>query len=195
MKPDLPHVAAVARQLADALERAGMTYAVGGAIAYGYWGVPRATIDVDLTVFVEMEQLDGLFSLLESTGCIIQRQAAVASAEQRGQFSCTFEDIRVDVFLPAIPFYGQVRKRLVTVPLMGRPATVLSAEDLVVFKLLFFRGKDIEDVKRIIATQQSNFDDGYVRHWLTDMLGDDDERVGRLAELMDVYSEDDRAPS
>ena len=30
------------------LEARGIPYAIGGAVAYGFWGVPRATVDVDL---------------------------------------------------------------------------------------------------------------------------------------------------
>ena len=37
-----------ARRLADALERAQVPYALGGAIAYGYFGAARGTKDVDV---------------------------------------------------------------------------------------------------------------------------------------------------
>ena len=42
----------IARAIADALEERGIGYAIGGAIALGYYAVPRATVDVDVNVFV-----------------------------------------------------------------------------------------------------------------------------------------------
>lgn len=44
--------AAVAGELAERLTSRHQEYALGGAIALGYWGVPRGTVDVDLTLYV-----------------------------------------------------------------------------------------------------------------------------------------------
>jgi hypothetical protein len=53
----------------------------------------------------------------------------------------------------------------------------LSAEALCVFKLLFFRGKDVVDLERLIAVQGKAVDGGYVRARLVEMMGPDDPRV------------------
>jgi hypothetical protein len=37
--------------ITDALDAAGFDYALGGAIALAYWGVPRATVDVGRFTF------------------------------------------------------------------------------------------------------------------------------------------------
>jgi hypothetical protein len=62
---------------------------------------------------------------------------------------------------------------------MGAPIHVLSAEDLTVFKLLFFRGKDVVDVERLVAAQGDRLDRDYVRRWLVACVGEHDERVHR----------------
>jgi len=41
-----------AQRIADTLEDAGMSYAIGGALALAIAGVPRGTADVDVNVFV-----------------------------------------------------------------------------------------------------------------------------------------------
>ena len=48
--------AAVARALAAALDARGQEYALGGAIALGYWAAPRGTVDVDLTLFLPSDK-------------------------------------------------------------------------------------------------------------------------------------------
>lgn len=70
---------------------------------------------------------------------------------------------------------GRVRQAL----LEGRPACFLSAEDLAIFKMLFFRTKDMLDIERMVAFMGSSFDRVYVRRWLVDLVGADDARVHR----------------
>jgi len=48
---------AVARRIAERLDEDGLPYGIGGALALGVWGAPRATKDVDLTVFVGEHEL------------------------------------------------------------------------------------------------------------------------------------------
>jgi hypothetical protein len=60
---------------------------------------------------------------------------------------------------------------------MGRAINVLSVEDLVLFKLLFFRPKDLLDIERLIRFRGDSLDRAYVRRWIVDMMGDSDERT------------------
>ena len=56
-------------------------------------------------------------------------------------------------------------------------AHYLSPEALAVFKMLFFRAKDLVDVEKLVVVQGDGLDRGYVRRWLVDMMGEGDERV------------------
>lgn len=53
-----------------------------------------------------------------------------------------------------------------------------------VFKLLFFRGKDVVDLERLVAVAQDDLDCAYVRRWIGGMMGEDDERVRTWDELV-----------
>lgn len=85
----------------------------------------------------------------------------------------------VDVFFTSIPLHDSAASRVVEVPLLGQAIRILSAEDLTVLKLLFFRGKDLVDVERLVAVQGSRLDRLYVRTWLVDCVGEESERVRR----------------
>lgn len=176
---------ALARRLADALEGAGIPYAVGGALALGVWGFPRATNDVDLDIFVAPADLAPVFEILAQAGCQVVPETALASAQARGDFQVRLEGMRIDVFVPSIPLHDDARRRIRQAPLEGRPAWFLSPEDLVVFKLLFFRTKDLLDIERLVAFCGEGFDRGYVRRWLVDLVGDADERVARWDRLLE----------
>lgn len=107
-----------------------------------------------------------------------------AQRSNEATFHATFDGLRVDVFVPSIPLYASAERRVREAPLRGRPARYLSAEDLAVFKLLFFRTKDILDVERLVAFGAAGFDRAYVRRWLIDLVGDTDERVARWDRLL-----------
>jgi len=173
----IPTAPEIARRLADALEGARIPYAVGGAIAYGLHAPPRATNDVDLNVFVPADGLAAVFDALESSGAVIDRVPALASARERGDFVAHVSGMRVDVFVPSIALSRSAAARVRRAILLGRPISILSAEDLVLFKLLFFRAKDLSDVERLVLFQENRLDHRYVRDWLVEMVGEDDDRV------------------
>ena len=182
---DLPTAPEVARQVADALEAAGLPYAIGGAIAYGLHAPPRATNDVDVDLFVGPDQYEAGFDALETAGAVIDRQSARHTASERGEFAARVRGMRVDVFVPSIPLYASAAQRVRTGVLLGRPIVVLASEDLVLFKLLFFRPKDVLDIERLVAFQGPALDRAYVRRWLVDLMGPDDERVVRWDAIVD----------
>lgn len=70
------------------------------------------------------------------------------------------------------------------VELSGVPVYILSAEDLVVLKLLFDRPKDHVDIERLLAVQGDAFDLQYARRQLVEAMGEDDHRV----EALDAYA-------
>lgn len=68
--------------------------------------------------------------------------------------------------------------------MLDQEAWFLSAESVAVFKMLFFRSKDIADIERLIAVRRGQHDRAYVRRWLVAMMGEGDERVGRWDALV-----------
>jgi hypothetical protein len=93
--------------------------------------------------------------------------------------------VRLDVFTPSIPFYAEALRTRVRVEMPGAaPTWILSAEALAVFKLLFFRPKDVLDLEKLVAVQGERLDGTYVRELIVEMLGADDERVARWDQLL-----------
>lgn len=167
-----------AQRIADALEGAGLPYAIGGALALAIAGVPRGTADVDINVFVPEDRVPDAIAVLAKLGIEIP-EAATTQARERGMFAGRWDGMRIDVFLPSIEFaFEAERTRVHIVDGAGWAGWFLSAEALAVFKLLFFRGKDLVDLERLVAVRPE-LDCGYVRRWIVDMMGEDDERTRR----------------
>lgn len=72
----------------------------------------------------------------------------------------------------------------------GAPTWFLSAEALAFFKMMFFRGKDLVDLERLLGTRGRQLDAPYVRRWLVDTMGEDDERVRKWDELCAAFWRD-----
>lgn len=167
----------IAATLAQALDRAGILHAIGGAIAWGVWADPRGTHDVDLNLFVDHDHLDAALDVLVAAGLEIDRDAA-RKADLEGDVLIGWcRGLRVDLFTPSIPFSWEAARTRVRLAGPSGSAWYLSAEATTLFKLLFFRGKDQLDVEKLVAVQGAALDRAYVRRWLVDMMGEDDERV------------------
>ncbi len=161
--------------IADALDAAGFDHAFGGAIALAYWGVPRATVDVDVGVAAEPLQLPDLFAALRDAGCEIDL-ARASEAAMRGDFGCRMLGVRVDVFLPVLPLAAQALERKVRVPFGDREIWVVSAEDLVLLKLLFGRTKDVADLERLFAVRGDRLDHLYIVRGMDTLFPQNDPR-------------------
>jgi hypothetical protein len=172
-----------ALRIVASLEARNVSYALGGALAYGLWAVPRATLDVDLNVFVEGDQLKNALEALTACGVSLDEAQARAGAEREGMFEGWLGPIRVDVFTPSIDFSREAERTRVRQRIATQDVWVLSPEALAVFKMLFFRTKDIADIERLIAVR-ADLDRAYVRRWLVTMMGEGDERVVRWDALV-----------
>lgn len=180
----------VGAAIATALDSAGIANALGGAIALAAWGIPRATVDVDINVFVNDDRIDEVLDVLErDAGIHIDRRAARRGHRDDGLMVLTGKGgMRIDVFTPSIEFSWEAARTATRQRILGVEVSVLSAEALAVFKLLFFRSKDIADLERLVATQRGRMDLAYVRHHLADMMGDDDPRVEKWDELVEQFA-------
>jgi hypothetical protein len=172
-----------ARRIADRLDEGGIPYAIGGALALGVWGLPRATVDVDLTTFVDEARLPSVLDALERAGVMLDRAAAARDVSRIGLFKGRIGRVVVDVFLSQHPQYEVMRTRRVRVKdPAGRGLWFISAEDLCVHKIIYGRTKDIADLESLVAVRPE-LDLVYVRGWIEQMVPPGDRRLGILAEL------------
>ena len=114
-QPGSLNALAVARRVAAALVEDGLAYAIGGALALGAWGAPRATQDVDLTVFVAGDAADRVFDALERGGLMLDRVACRRDVDRIGMFKARAGRLFVDVFLAGHPQYAAMEARCVEI--------------------------------------------------------------------------------
>jgi hypothetical protein len=179
----LPNPTDVAAKLAPLLAARGLDYAFGGALALGYWAEPRGTMDVDVTLFLPADRVDHCLQVLRELGCQIADAEAAKLLHEHGFCRVHFAGVRLDVFLPTIPFYEAAKERRRSVPLRQTQIMIWDAETLCVFKMMFFRDKDLVDLRKIVSQQGATFDRQWVRAQLVEIYGQRDTRILRLDEL------------
>ncbi len=105
------NAADVAERLTAELEQRNIEYAVGGAIALGFWAQPRGTVDVDITLFLPPDKPAECIWLLSELGCEFDSKKVSETLIEHGFCQVSYQGVRVDVFLPIADFYQSAKER------------------------------------------------------------------------------------
>jgi len=148
-------------------EQDGIPHAFGGAIALAYWSVPRATVDIDINVFLSQDQRGRVLDSITAVVPLPNRADAERQVEHTAQVRLRWGRIPVDLFFSNSDFHGAMAERARVVDYAGTMIPVLSAEDLIICKAAFNRPKDWLDIETTFQIQTGSLDASYLRHWLS----------------------------
>jgi hypothetical protein len=177
-EPSLP---AKVTSIHEALRAARIPHAIGGALALAYYAEPRATIDVDVNVFVSTDRWQEVIDALVELG--VDAGKLDANALRRdGQCRLWWGDNPVDLFFANAEIHDAMRTEVRRVPFRNGTIPILSPEHLAVCKAMFDRPKDWIDIEQmLIATDE--LDVSEIEEWLVNMVGEEDPRLGKLQEI------------
>ena len=164
----------------EALATADLPHAFGGALALA-WCTERArgTIDIDVNVFVAVDEADTVLAALpdEATATPEQRDQLVGE----GQVRLWWDRTPVDVFLDTTAYHREVAHRVRWEPFGDATLPFLDCADLAVFKAFFDRTKDWADLEEMLDA--GTLDATAVAGVLVEYLGGADPRIERLRRL------------
>ena len=168
-----------------ALEHAlrAIPHAFGGALALAYYAEPRATIDIDLNVFVHADRFPDVAAPLLELGVAAAEPHAVASVANDGQGRVMWENTPIDLFFSYDPFHDAAAAARRTVPFAASSIPILAPEHLVVCKVVFDRPKDWVDINAMLAAGVS-LDVAEILRWVGRIAGDDDPRYERIVAVL-----------
>ena len=168
-----------------ALERALTTipHAFGGALALAYYAEPRATIDIDLNLFVPVDRYADVAAPLVALG-IAADEAAVAELVRRdGQARVFWDATPIDLFFAYDAFHDAAAAGRRVVPFADTTIPILAAEHLIVCKAVFSRPKDWVDIDAMVAAD-TPIDVVEVLRWAGRIAGDEDPRYERITAVL-----------
>lgn len=175
--PSLPEKVVAIHQ---ALDAAKVPHAIGGALALAYYAEPRATVDVDVNVFVSTERWPDICAALAPLG--IDVAVDLPGLERDGQVRLWWDRNAVDLFFSYDEFHAAMPKKARRVPFGEATLQILSPEHLAVCKAMFDRSKDWLDIEQILVAADP-LDVAEIDSWLQRMVGASDPRLAKLEEI------------
>jgi len=147
-------------QLYELLRQEKVPIAFIGGVALNTWAVPRATFDLDIAIAIEADRVSSLLRRAESAGFVVDAgfhagfRDRVGGMEKVHFFLPAGKSLlAVDLFFAETPFLRSVIARRTSVDLGRGPVPVCTAADLLLFKLLAGRNKDLVDVDNLLVVQ------------------------------------------
>src|SRR3989441_9195342 len=92
-------------RLHETLDAAGIGHAFGGALALAYYAEPRATIDIDLNLFVPADCYPDVAEPLLALGVDADDPDAVAAVARDGQTRFMWDLTPIDLFFAYDAFH------------------------------------------------------------------------------------------
>lgn len=160
--------------IAALFEKHKIKYMVIGGLANAKWGQPRATLDIDITVWVSDNEIKNVVSMLEGSYALLVDKPLEFIRQTRVLPLKTHQDQRIDIIFGALPFERQAIERALKVEIGKASANFCTPEDLILFKIISERPRDLEDVKGILRFRKEDLDYSYL-----------EPRIQELADLLD----------
>lgn len=143
--------AALLDRVGAALDRAGIPYMVIGGQAVLLYGEPRLTRDIDITLGVDTDRLDDVLSVVAACG--LRALVDPATFVQETMVLPVRDEasgIRVDLIFSFSEYERDSIRRARRVALGKTTVCFVTAEDLIVHKVVAGRPRDLEDVRGVL---------------------------------------------
>lgn len=148
------------------LEDQGTRYLVVGGLAVVVVGEPRMTADADAIVFVSPDEAESLITAAARAGFDVREEIERARLTATGTIRFSQGRFQLDLITASLPFEEAAYRRATIHELFGLRLRFPSPEDLIVFKVLAGRDKDILDAIGIARRHSEHLDIGYIEKTL-----------------------------
>jgi len=160
-------------RLSQTLSDNGIPYMIIGGMANAVWGEPRATLDIDATVWVRDDQISETITTLEKVF-----QPLVSNPRQFIRDTSvlplqTEEGVRIDLIFGTLPYEQKAIARAVELSIADYRVRFCTPEDLILHKIVSERERDLADARGVTLRRIQSLDITYL-----------DSRVRELADSL-----------
>ena len=153
---------AFCREVFEFLDRLGLEYLVIGGLAVVALGEPRTTADVDVVIFADDDGALALLDAARASGFQADRDAEARALRETGTLRLRRGIQQLDVIVASLPFEHAALARARRTRMFGRLVPLPTPEDLLIFKVLAGRDKDLLDAAGVVRRHLPTLDVGYV---------------------------------
>jgi len=161
----------------------GTPHAFGGALALAYYAEPRATVDIDVNVFIPAARFSEVAAPLVRLGAAADDPSVEALVQRDGQVRVMWEATPIDLFFSYDAFHDAAARARRSVPFGDATIPILGPDHLIVCKVVFDRPKDWVDIGAMLDAG-ATVDTAEVLRWVGRIAGDDDPRYDRIAGVL-----------
>ncbi|MHB1538462.1 MAG: hypothetical protein ACYCUM_08090 [Solirubrobacteraceae bacterium] len=161
-----------------------MPHAFGGALALAYYAEPRATIDIDLNVFLTPADYARTAAMLARLG--VDGGPETSIVERDGQCRLSWGRTPIDLFFAYDALHDAMARAIRREPFAGATIPILAPEHLLVCKAIFNRRKDWLDIEQV-AVAVEDLDAAEILGWLDRIVGPDDPRRQRVDAVLAAW--------
>lgn len=152
-------------QISTILQSKDIPFMFMGGMAISVWGNPRATYDIDGVIKVNKNQLNELINEFSQKGFMYDKKAPIKVIQNMPFITLKKRKIYIDLFLAKSEYERQALSRRQEVNLKDINITLITPEDLILYKLLSGRTRDIDDIREILVMQKEKIDIRYLKKW------------------------------
>lgn len=145
----------------DFLTTARVPYVVVGGLAVAVIAEPRFTADIDVVAFVSMDAAERLITSATAAG-FTSAGDEVDRLRETGTLRFRRSPYQLPIIVASLPFEERARKRAVPRLLFDRHVPVPTPEDLLLFKVISARDKDVLDAVSIVRRHGGRLDWEYI---------------------------------
>lgn len=167
------------------LEEQSVRYLVIGGLAVVVVGEPRTTADADAIVFVSPEQCEELIRQASESGFDLQEEVETARLRETGTVRFRKGRFQIDLITASLPFEDVALQRAHRHKLFGLHLPFPTPEDLLLFKILAGRDKDLLDAEGIVRRHAARLDTEYLQNTLRSIceMAEDMTPLNRLGKV------------
>jgi len=139
-------------KIARFLKAKRIPYMVIGGVANLFWGIPRTTLDIDITIQVKEKTYASLIHGLKGKFRLRIKNPLAFIAKTNVLPLEDISGVRIDVIFAKIPYEFRAIQRSKPVRIRGETVRICSPEDLIIHKIISDRPRDRQDVCGIIGS-------------------------------------------
>lgn len=157
------------KRIGRGLDKIGIPYMVVGGQAILLYGEPRLTKDIDITLGVGIDELEKIKSvtkklklkaLVNKVDAFVKETMVLPVIDERSA-------IRVDFIFSHSLYEKHAIQRAKNIEFGKTTVRFASLEDVVIYKVIAGRPRDIEDIKSVLL-KNPRYDTAYITKWLKD---------------------------
>jgi predicted nucleotidyltransferase len=155
------------KKIAKEFEKHKIDYMIIGGQAVLIYGEPRLTKDIDITIGANIDKYWDILNIVQNLNLKILPKEPYKFVKDTMVLPLLDEKtgFRIDLIFSSTEYEKEALKRVNKIKIGDTYVNYVSVEDLIIYKIISGRERDLEDLKTILI-KNKKIDEKYILKWL-----------------------------